>query len=647
MSFTSVSLNINGYNGFTFSPTTVRTREQELLYQRMKSDLNALADDFCLKFRNHFQLIQEAMDVVKIAQEIVFFCHEHDPLKEGPYNNGYRMIAKRFIKFLKHVNRIKVINDKLVSKLHIIMKSLKKNVDILDAVREAEKKHGPSTFNEDIIDITVETWSSLMNENQDLDQLVLDPLVQSFGNGYFGNVLFFFSYFFIGYAYATSWFLAIISLLHKKTRMSIVKDFYLNKNLKSMLNLLDYARSFATTKLTPFIAYGSWLRPWRPFPFLYKKVQVPAQNEWTIEVDVEKRDISLVRKEATVVNSKSNSDHQNTSENKTVNCFVMRQDFKEDQKNPSENVFKNKVLIFCHGGGYVACCSETANCFLPSFVNKMPGLTIVSIDTSLSPGVKFPVPVQECLDVVLWLQSGHESVKEALGFFPESFVFSGDSGGAHMMMTAAFVVNDINRLKSQEGDKTKRLILPERVVTFFPTFVSTPIARASTVTSPLDISLHGVALLSMACCYLPTLPGRKLHPELNCEYGWHLLSKEDMKQSYMDYAFVFSHPYFNLCEYKHFEDFSSVELNVFYGDEDPLFDLGGVFIPFWKGKVTLDIAKGCRHAFIYLMVVSRLLLRGRVQREITRIEDVFVAKMYANHENKRDQNQNLQQGIAV
>jgi hypothetical protein len=94
---------------------------------------------------------------------------------------------------------------------------------------------------------------------------------------------------------------------------------------------------------------------------------------------------------------------------------------------------------------------------------------------------------------------------------------------------------------------------------------------------------------------------------------------------------------------------SSIELNVFCGDEDPIFDLATVLFSSWKGKVSMEIGNGLRHAFIYLMIVSRILLRGRVQKEITRIEDAFVAKMYGQGKEcqLRDRNQNLEAVIAV
>lgn len=62
-------------------------------------------------------------------------------------------------------------------------------------------------------------------------------------------------------------------------------------------------------------------------------------------------------------------------------------------------------------------------------MNNIPGSFLISVDYRLAPENKLPDQLQDGLDVYLWLLSGHESVKEMLGFEPKDVILKGDSAG--------------------------------------------------------------------------------------------------------------------------------------------------------------------------------------------------------------------------
>ena len=196
-------------------------------------------------------------------------------------------------------------------------------------------------------------------------------------------------------------------------------------------------------------------------------------------------------------------------------------------------------------------------------------------------------------------------------------------------MSCLLIITDINR----SGKHGKTIILPERFVGLFPTFHSIPMLTPSYLLSLKDLALFATTCVTMSVCYLPRLPGKRDPVVENLKIkdikdNWAFRPKEEMKKVFVQYEWLYRHPYFSSFEFKNWDDLSSVELNLFLAQDDPLFDLGTVLLPKWKGKKTLDIARGLKHAYFFFMAVSRTFFtQGNVRDQITRQEDILVSRI--------------------
>ena len=608
-SLTSYKLNI-----FSSEPESDRNQLQETWYREVVQELSQMASQFAVKYKDHHVLIEETLDVIQAGKEVASFCHDYDPLPDYPHN-GYRNLLLKLIQFLKYLLSLKRKPSKeTLDTITQVMSSLKTNgVLYLNRIREDNKKYGES-FHEEKIASAIDFVQSLVQSETAFD-LLFHPLVQRFDFQFVGNFLTTFAHYFIGFMAASNWFYSFASLVFSGIRNKIVKSYYRFLPLSTTLKVLGEANGFWQAKFFPFIAFGSWMFPWKKFPSVNQAIEVPCQTQWVLQVDSDAKDVKLIHKE------------KDFYDGKTVKCFILREDVKQKQSSQHENPLENKVMIYVHGGGFVTNSTGTCLSYLPSFCRKMPGLTIISVEVSLSPKVRFPTQVQETLDVILWLQDAVAS--EKLGFNPSSFIFCGDSCGAQILMSCLMIITDINR----SGKHGKTVILPERFVALFPTFHAIPILNPSYLLSLKDLALFATTCVTMSVCYLPRLPG-KIDPVVenlkvkDIKDNWAFRPKEEVKKIFVNYDWLYRHPYFSSFEFKNWDDLSSVELNLFLAQDDPLFDLGTILLPKWKGKKTLDVARGLKHAYFFFMAVSRTFFtQGRVRDQITRQEDILVSRV--------------------
>ena len=95
----------------------------------------------------------------------------------------------------------------------------------------------------------------------------------------------------------------------------------------------------------------------------------------------------------------------------------------------------NKIkpaIIFFHGGGFVRCSIETHDEICRNLA-KYTGWKVISPEYRLAPEYKFPVPLEDCCEVVDW------TVENAgkLGIDPERIAVCGDSAGGNLAGAAA------------------------------------------------------------------------------------------------------------------------------------------------------------------------------------------------------------------
>ena len=97
------------------------------------------------------------------------------------------------------------------------------------------------------------------------------------------------------------------------------------------------------------------------------------------------------------------------------------------------------VLVWLHGGGWTWNSIYTADRTAREFASRT-GVTVVSVDYSLSPEYKFPQALNECVEVVRWV------AREGLGrdLDPDNILVGGDSAGANLALGTALALRDAN-----------------------------------------------------------------------------------------------------------------------------------------------------------------------------------------------------------
>ncbi|CAO3639576.1 unnamed protein product [Cunninghamella echinulata] len=124
--------------------------------------------------------------------------------------------------------------------------------------------------------------------------------------------------------------------------------------------------------------------------------------------------------------------------------------FPENGNNPNQLL---PTLIYIHGGGYTSGDYTRYEKFIKDISVKAK-INVIFIDYHLSPGSKFPVPVEECYSSVLWIyQHGKE-----LNVNTEKIFIGGDSAGGNL--TAATVILLKQRSVEQQILSGQVLIYP-------------------------------------------------------------------------------------------------------------------------------------------------------------------------------------------
>jgi monoterpene epsilon-lactone hydrolase len=82
------------------------------------------------------------------------------------------------------------------------------------------------------------------------------------------------------------------------------------------------------------------------------------------------------------------------------------------------------AIYFVHGSGYVLCSPRTHR-RLTSWLSRLTGLPVFSIDYRLAPRYRFPTAADD-------VRSGWEWLVGDLGLAPEKLVLAGDSAGGHL-----------------------------------------------------------------------------------------------------------------------------------------------------------------------------------------------------------------------
>ena len=95
------------------------------------------------------------------------------------------------------------------------------------------------------------------------------------------------------------------------------------------------------------------------------------------------------------------------------------------------------LTIFCHGGGWVFGNMDFYTVFLRHLA-EVTESSILLIDYRLAPSHRFPTPVEDCYDALLWAAEGAKYWKAD----PDRIFIAGDSAGGNLAAATAILARD-------------------------------------------------------------------------------------------------------------------------------------------------------------------------------------------------------------
>lgn len=95
------------------------------------------------------------------------------------------------------------------------------------------------------------------------------------------------------------------------------------------------------------------------------------------------------------------------------------------------------VLVFFHGGGFVACGLDSHDGLCRALCNRS-GCVVVSVAYRLSPEAQYPLPLQDCYAATYWVAQNAQSLKVDA----DRLAVGGDSAGGNFAAAVALMARD-------------------------------------------------------------------------------------------------------------------------------------------------------------------------------------------------------------
>lgn len=112
-----------------------------------------------------------------------------------------------------------------------------------------------------------------------------------------------------------------------------------------------------------------------------------------------------------------------------------------------ENCDESKLILYFHGGGFVAGTSKDHRRLVANF-SKRCGVKCLLFDYSLAPEKPFPAAINDSVEIYSWLLKS--------GYSPENIMFVGDSAGAGIEISTLLMLRE------------KKINIPKAVVAISP-----------------------------------------------------------------------------------------------------------------------------------------------------------------------------------
>lgn len=577
--------------------------------------LNTLFEAFKVKFGHNPDLVSSTSTLIELSHKILQNCHHLD-VSNVPAN-GFRSVIMKFEQLLAY--SLKLQHQKEVTEFQEIIKQINRVLPFLEEHLH-ESWDEQIEFSEKHIEQLVFVMNFISSEEEQDKSFaaVFSDVFLQFDHKTTGNFLIWFCFMFTSYTVSKSVGSRLSCMFSKEKRMKIVRNYYRNCDVNDFLKILSESKHVMYERIFPFMSSGFG-------PSTTRVVKVPRQNRWKIQVNGPQKKIEVIYRKIDA--------NKATDTGSRVSCFLNRQD-------DSKGLFNGHVLVYVHGGGFIANSMRATNNFLFNFARKMPGMSILSVDVTPATSAKYPAQAQEVLDVILWLQSNNESVMQSLGcnFSPDKIYLAGDSSGAFTMMQAFITLNEINHcinsMRAEGGDsfRENNVKIPDHIFTLSPALVVIPTLFPSMSLALKDMMLFPSAVSHMAFSILPDLldeEGKVIASARTWNEGKSFFLKpvDQMKECLMQYSWFFRDPLFNPVFYEKMQDFSHVTLHFVSSHDDPVIDLGLAFLPKWKGKLTMDVLPVLKHGWFYFLSIGRAFFPS-VRKRITHSEDLLVQRFH-------------------
>lgn len=585
----------------------------------------------------HPQLVEDVGRIITACREVLKECHRFDYSPDIPAN-GFRSLVIKWNQLLSFsLNKMR--EDQLGEFENIISILLRLIPYVKSQLAHSfDDRMIPNERNvRDCLD-----FIKTVIEDKTMDT-IFNSITLHFDNGIVWSFLMPFLFIFISGYISEGYVDYAKSLILPSFRTSLLRNFYQIVPYEKFLDLCSASTSFFVTRIIPWITFGPYV------PSFKETIKIPTQDLWSLEFDSVSRTIQVKYRSGTRIRSKN-----------LIECNVYRE--------AGTSLLSDKIMVYVHGGGFLAGDHHMLNNFLPRFARRMPGLTIVALDYTLSRTSegKFPGPVNEILDLILWLQSDELSVFKMLKIShdPSDYILAGDSCGALMMMQSLLAMNEINRMirGTTSGPipgsdirlcKEHLIRHPSRLLALSPVLSHNCTFFPSLLLGVRDLTLFTAYLPHMCPAYLPNLHTVVTRPDgtsevvlEECTTEWsrknvaHTSSTEEIIVGWKKYFSLLNHGLFNPMYYEHLEDFAHIPLHAMMSTEDPIMDLGLVFLKHWKGAVTLDVLPVLRHAFFYYLTHSHYI--PSLGRRLTEAENIVFKRLTEEVTNGKTSNGSCQ-----
>lgn len=188
--------------------------------------------------------------------------------------------------------------------------------------------------------------------------------------------------------------------------------------------------------------------------------------------------------------------------------------------NPSTDNSK-PALIYLHGGGWTIFSLDTHDRVMREYAARA-GVVVIGVDYALSPEAKFPVALEQTVDVALWLGEAGA----AIGVDPDRIAIGGDSAGGNLALCASLMLRALGRddlIKAMvlnyavlDTDSTPEyrqrfggpayMLTPDEMTVFWTNYLTSPAERDDPLANPAKARLEGLppAFLAIPECDLLT-----------------------------------------------------------------------------------------------------------------------------------------------